>query len=155
MFGECGGGGTGKLLVAVQLPSQAGEPPTVRFRLTKNVPYVPCPIVDESLLFLWHDQGKVACFDLDAPNVEEPLWTQRVGGNFFGSPILADGKLYSISRAGEAVVLAADRKYALLGKTDLGGPANSTPAVHRGRMYLRTESSLACLPGQPFPLTDR
>jgi hypothetical protein len=32
-----------------------------------------------------------------------------------------------------------------LGRNSLGEPTHATPAVHRNRMYLRTETTLACL----------
>ena len=146
VIGACGGGGGGKLLLAVRLPRGEGEQPTESLRLTRHVPYVPCPIVRDSLLFLWHDQGRVSCVDLANREATEPLWTKRVGGNYFGSPILAGDQLYCMSNDGVATVIAATRDFSLLGENDLGEPTNSTPAVHRGRMYLRTESSLACLP---------
>ena len=75
-------------------------------------------------------------------------WTERIGGKFFGSPILAGEKIYCLSTGGRAVVIAAGDEFELLGENDLGEPTNATPAVHQGRMYLRTESTLACLPAE-------
>jgi len=144
LFGTCGSGGGGKQLVGIELNGQ--EPPTKKLLLTKLVPYVPTPVVAGDLLFLWHDQGIVSCFALEETPSNKPLWTKRIGGNFFGSPILAGGKLYCLSMEGDAVVVAAGREFERLGKTALGAPTNATPAVHEGKMYLRTVSSLACLP---------
>lgn len=144
IIGVCGGGGGGTQLVGVQL--DASGKPAEKVRMTKNLPYVPTPVVSDGLMFLWHDQGRLACVDLNSDEPGELLWNQRIGGKFFGSPILADGKIYCMSMEGQAVVVAAEREYRLLGKTDLGEPSSATPAVHQGNMYLRTESSLACLP---------
>ena len=147
IIGVCGGGGTGKWLVDMQIQSDRNLPVTERFKLTKQVPYVPTPlVVGQNLLFLWHDQGKVSCVDLQAENPTKLLWTERIGGACFGSPIPGGEKIYCLSMVGKAVVIAANREFALLGETELGEPTNATPAVHNGKMYLRTESSLACLP---------
>ena len=146
VLGVCGGGGSGKLLVGVD--PKSAKKPQVKLSLTKQIPYVPTPLAKDNWLFLWHDQGKVSCVDLNADDPAKLEWTKRIGGKFFGSPILADDKIYCLSNEGRAVVIAADREFALLGENDLGEPSFATPAVHQGKMYLRTESSLACLPSK-------
>ena len=47
-------------------------------------------------------------------------WQERVGGNFFGSPICAGGRLFCVSASGDVVVLAASEKYQELGRNSLG-----------------------------------
>jgi outer membrane protein assembly factor BamB len=139
VIGGSGEGGNGKSFVVVR----PDAPPQIVFELAKSTPQVPTPVVNDDLLFVWSDRGVVSCCELDTGEV---LWTKRVGGNYFGSPIVAGDKLYCISSTGECVVLAAGREYELLGRNDLGDGSHATPAVQRGRMYLRTEKSLACLP---------
>jgi hypothetical protein len=148
VIGVCGGGGSGKKLVGMDLTS--AETGQERLLLTKHIPYVPTPVVAGDLMFLWHDRGTVSCVDLRATDPSKLLWTERLGKKiaFFGSPILAGDKLYGLSTDGRAIVIAAARNFELLGITDLGEPTRATPAVHQGRMYLRTESSLACLPAK-------
>lgn len=148
VIGVCGGGGSGKLLVGMGI-SSSNQKPIEKLMLTKQVPYVPTPLVADGRLFLWHDQGKVSMADLSADEPPKKVtWTERVGGKFFGSPILAGDKIYCLSMDGRAVVIAAAEEFQLLGENDLGEPSNATPAVHQGHMYLRTESTLACLAGQ-------
>lgn len=143
LLGVCGGGGSGKRLVGVQLVGDS--PPLEQLVLTKHLPYVPTPVVSDNLMFLWHDQGKVSCVDLTAQDPSKLLWTKRIGGKFFGSPILAGDKVYCLSMDGRAIVINADDEFKLLGENDLGEPSSATPAVHQGRLYLRTESTIACL----------
>jgi hypothetical protein len=76
------------------------------------------------------------------------LWQQRVGGNFFGSPIRVADKIYCMERDGEMVVIAAADKYQLLARNKLGESGNSTPAVAGGVMYFRTKSHLMSLGGK-------
>ncbi|MEM8945001.1 MAG: PQQ-binding-like beta-propeller repeat protein [Planctomycetota bacterium] len=141
----CGGGGRGKLLVGMDV-SAGPTQPTEKLTLTKQLPYVPTPLRVGNRALLWLDQGMVSMVDLSANGPpKKAVWTERVGGKFFGSPILAGDKVYCLSMDGRAVVIAADDEFELLGDNDLGHPSNATPAVHQDRLYLRTESTLACL----------
>lgn len=140
IFGNCGQGGGGKRMVAVRPGTPAnGNKPELVYDYTKAMPYVPTPVAHGDLLFLFADSGIVTC--LDAPS-GEIHWQQRIGGSYFGSPVRVGDRIYCISREGEMVVLAAAEKYRLLAKINLEEPSNSTPAVARGVMYVRTASHL-------------
>jgi len=145
VFGGSGEGGNGKSFAAVKPPASRGKEATVAYRLNKSIPQVPTPVASGDLLFVWSDKGVVSCYDLATG---APHWTERVGGNYYGSPIIAGDKLYSIASSGEAVVVAAGKEFKILGRNQLGEASSATPVVHRGKMYLRTETSLACLPPQ-------
>lgn len=140
VIGGSGEGSAGKSFAAVR----PGEPPQIVYELKKSTPQVPTPVATDELLFIWSDRGVVTCCELATG---EALWTERVGGNYFSSPIVAGNKLIGVSSQGECVVLAAGREYELLGRNELGDAANATPAVQGGKLYLRTEKTLACLPG--------
>jgi outer membrane protein assembly factor BamB len=145
VFGGSGEGGNGKSFAAVKPPDGKNDKATVAYRLQKSLPQVPTPVASGDLLFVWSDKGVVSCYDLATG---EPRWSERVGGNYYGSPIIAGNKLYCIASSGEVVVLAADKEFKLLGRNELGEASSATPVVHRDRMYLRTETSLACLPAE-------
>jgi len=123
---------------------EKGIPAEILHDVQKNLPYVPTPLAHDGLLYLWADTGKVKCVELDGG---KELWKGRLRGKFYGSPILAAGKLFCLSDKGKTVVLAAGREYELLGQTDLEEKTMSTPAVADGVMYLRTYSHLMALPG--------
>ncbi len=81
----------------------------------------------------------------------KPLWDQvgkLSGGDSveYGSPILADGKLFTIGENGLLTMLkATPEKFELLGKVESSGAADSTtPAIVGGMMYLRMKASVAC-----------
>ncbi len=143
IFAAAGVGGAGREMVAVQPGNpDRGVEAKVAYNVQGSLPYVPTPVAKGNLLFLWHDNGVVAC--IDAPTGKR-LWQQRVGGNFFGSPVRVGDRLYCISRSGEMVVLAAADKYQLLARIPLGEASHATPAVADGVMYLRTVSHLMAL----------
>ncbi len=143
VIGTCGWLGRTVHLVAVrpQMRNGTWHVETV-YHLRRGAPLTTTPVAAAGLLFAWSDQGIATCCELATGKV---VWRRRVGGNYYGSPIYAGGALYAISADGEAVVLAAERRFRVLGRMDLGQPSNSTPAVAHGRLYLRTVSRLFCL----------
>ena len=146
VFGSAGSGGIGRQMFAVRPaePSRGIEAEVV-YELKGSLPYVVTPVAYGELLFAWFDKGVVTCLVAETGDV---VWRERIGGDYFGSPVCVGGKLYCISREGEVVVLAASRQFKELGRVDLGEPSNSTPAVADGVMYLRTKSHIMALGGE-------
>jgi outer membrane protein assembly factor BamB len=143
VIATCGEGGRGLRLAAVKPPESSSSAATEVYGLdTRIVPYVPISIVRDGLLFAFHDQGTVSCLRVATGEV---VWSEKPAGRYFGSPIWADGKLYSITVDGEVVVLRAGPKYELLAVNPLGEKSQATPAVAGGRMYLRTYSHLSAI----------
>jgi len=142
----CGSGGGGNRTVAVRpgVPDK-GTPAELVYEVKGSLPYVVTPLVCDRLLFLWSDSGVVSCLEAASGKVH---WRKRVGGKFFGSPVLAAGRVWCISRDGEMVILAAANEYKLLGRVDLGEPSHATPAVAGGVMFLRTQSHVMALDGR-------
>jgi outer membrane protein assembly factor BamB len=143
VYAICGQGGKGVRLIGVD-PTGAGAVETthVKFRREKDIPYVPAAIGVEDSVFLWTDNGVVICLD---PKTQKTRWQERVGGNFSGSPICVDGKLYCIEESGKVIVVAAGTEFRQLGENPIGDPSYSTPAVANGRMYLRSYHRLSSL----------
>ena len=105
------------------------------------MPLVPSFVVKDGLLYLWSDSGIVTCLEAENGKV---LWRERVGGEFYSSPIWIDRRLYCISKQGEVVVLAAGRKFEVMSRMELGEKTFATPAVANGscisapnRVYIR------------------
>lgn len=139
VFGSNGSGAGGNYVVAIDLESRAEA-----FRVAKQAPYVPTPVANGDLLFLWYDKGIVTCIDA---NTNQQHWSKRVGGNYSGSPVRVGKHIYCIGEDGTVVVLAASEKYQLVSKVPLGEDSRSTPAISDGKLYLRTYSKLFSLGG--------
>lgn len=105
-------------------------------------PYVPTPIVVGDLLYLFLDNGSVACLDFATG---EQLWKERPAGPTYGSPVCVNGNLYCITRAGEVMVIRAQARYELLGIYALGEESFSTPAMTGSGMLFRTFTRLMML----------
>jgi outer membrane protein assembly factor BamB len=95
-------------------------------------------------IWFWSDGGIVTC--VDAPT-GEIRYQERVGGNYFGSPVWIDGRLFCVSTSGELVVVEASDRFSVLQRYPLNELCHSTPAVALGQMFVRTEKHLWSLGG--------
>ena len=141
-IGTEGSGGGGNRLFAVDLEGDH----EVKFRITRNAPYVPTPVVKGNLLFLWDDNGVASCVEVPSGKV---LWSERASdGPVSSSPVIAGDKLIGISESGSLVVLAAKGEYEKLGSVDLQDLTRATPVVGKSYLLVRTNSRLMCI-GKP------
>jgi outer membrane protein assembly factor BamB len=70
------------------------------------------------------------------------------GGNFYASPLVADGKIYCVTRFGGTYVIAegpAFQELALNKFEDDKSRTNASPIVSDGRLLLRTDEYLYCI----------
>lgn len=142
---SCGSGGIGKYMRAVDA-SGSGDVSATHYsfeRVEKDtLNYVPTPIVHGEHIYLWCDRGFVCCVEMATGAT---VWNERIGGNFSGSPVLIDGKLYCMSEEGDVVVVEAVPEFKGATRNPLGDGSHATPAVANGRVYFRGFSRLACL----------
>ena len=146
IIGSCGSGGGGNFVIAVRPgdPARDKKPERV-YEVRRSAPYVPTSICIGEWLFLWSDAGVVS--RVHAPT-GEVKWQERVGGDFFSSPVWVDGRLFCVSKAGEVGVVAASEKFEVLARNPLGELTHSTPAIAGGRMYLHTSQHLISVGGK-------
>jgi outer membrane protein assembly factor BamB len=144
VYGSCGSGGGGNFVTAVKAGNGRDRKPELAYQLKKSAPYVPTGVAVGDLLWLWSDGGILTC--MHAPT-GEIRYQERVGGNFFGSPVWVDGRLFCISTSGEIVVVEASDKFNVLHRFALNETCHTTPAVALGRMFVRTEKHLLSIGG--------
>ncbi|MGE3316091.1 MAG: PQQ-binding-like beta-propeller repeat protein [Planctomycetaceae bacterium] len=143
IFQACGGGGRGKEMIGIDPSGQGNIAKThIKQKREKIVPYVPTPVVNDNHIYLWTDDGVVTCTEIESGN---DVWKQRIGGNFSGSPICVDDRIYIVNEKGEVIVVGASPEYKLYGKMPLGDPSHSTPAAANGRLYFRTFHRVICI----------
>jgi hypothetical protein len=68
--------------------------------------------------------------------------------NFYASPVVADGKLYYVSRTDGTYVVAAGPKFAQLAHNTLApdtSVCNGSPAVSDSELFLRSDRYLYCI----------
>lgn len=144
IIAQCGEGQAESFVYAVR-PGSAGTKPEKVYNVVRTGGYVPTPIALGPHLFLWKENGLVTCIKA-ATN--EQVWSERVEGPFYGSPICVDGKLINVTRRGDLVVLNAGDKFELLGRFPLGEGSFATPAVADGKIFVRTFTQVMALKGE-------
>jgi outer membrane protein assembly factor BamB len=108
-------------------------------------PYVPTPIVVGEFLYLFMDNGTVACLRMATGELQ---WKKRPSGPIYGSPVCIGGNLYCITKAGKVIVIAASPAYELLGISELGEESFATPVMCPAGMVFRTYTHLMLLGNQ-------
>ena len=105
---------------------------------------VPSPVYYEGRVF-WPG-GNAMC--LDAATGKEIYRGQLEGGTFYASPLVADGKIYSVSRFGGTTVTDAGPAFKKLAHNkfeDDPSRTNASPIAHNGQLLLRTDQYLYCI----------
>ena len=97
--------------------------------------------------------------DLEAKNTRHAISTGRraavvlgraqlLGGQFWASPIYADGRLYFANDEGDTFVLEPGRACKVLATNKLDDGCMASPAAVGKSLFLRTKTHLYCLEQQ-------
>jgi outer membrane protein assembly factor BamB len=122
--------------------SSAGKSPgglRLAWKLNRNVPNKPSPVLVEDLLFLIDDGGIATCLEA---KTGEQIWNDRVGGNYSASPVYAEGRIYFFSEEGKTAVLEAGRQFKILAENKLEDGFMASPAIAGKAFFLRTRTHL-------------
>lgn len=111
----------------------------VVWKLNRNAPTRPSPLLVGELLFIVDDGGIATC--LEARTGKE-VWRERVGGDYSASPVSADGKIYFLSQQGKGTVVEAGKQFKVLGENLLADGFMASPAIAGKALFLRTKTAL-------------
>ncbi len=111
----------------------------VAWRMEKTYPNKPSVTLVDDLLFVINDAGIATCLDAKSGN---KIWSERLGGNFSASPIVANKKLYVGNEEGKFFVFEASREFKLLAENEFEDGFMASPAIADSAMYLRSKSHL-------------
>lgn len=109
------------------------------FMEKSKAPMAPSPILVGDLLYLVNDRGALTCLDSKTGG---EVWSERVGGSYYASPIHANGLIYIFSVQGKALVVKAGRKFDLVATNTLDEGCMASPAVIGDAMIVRTKEAL-------------
>ncbi len=97
--------------------------------------YVPSMIVKAGHVYAVTDAGMAVCWKSDSG---EELWKERLGGDFFASPVMVGDRVYASNVSGKTFVFeATPEKFRLLAQNQLGNEAYASPVVCGNQVYLR------------------
>ncbi len=133
-------------VIAIQPGAAEGRLPSssVRWRVQKNVPYIPTPLLYQGVLYLVKTGGIVTTIDpATGKTLKEGRATGALG-EYYASPVAADGKVYVANVEGKIAVLKAGARWDVLAVNDLAAEVSATPALAGGRLYVRTREAVYC-----------
>lgn len=133
--------------LAVKLGGSGDVTKTHRLWTSKKGSIVSSPVYHDGHLYWMGENNETAfCADAKTGNV---VYEEKVprAGQVYGSPVLADGKIYYPARDGKVHVVVAKPKFDLLATNTFGerGTFNSSPAVSGGQLLLRTDKAIYCV----------
>lgn len=143
----CLGGRSGTAGLAVRAGGRGDVTKTHRLWTSVKGSNVSSPVYLEGHIYWMHEQRGVAyCAKADSGEV---VYEQRLerAGQVYSSALLADGRLYYITRDGRTFVLAAKPQFKLLATNDLkdGSLFNASPVVTGNRLLMRSDRYLYCI----------
>ena len=105
---------------------------------------VSSPVVHDGHLYWTSDRNKIAyCLSLEDGSIK---YAESVKGDPYASTLLADGRLYVVTRYGGTLVLAARPQFQQLAHNKLADKTvfNASPMVCGGNLILRSNKNLYC-----------
>ena len=131
-------------LFAVRAPDRAGDLTAthVLWRQKRGVTEVASPLCYRGRVFVIATGGLASCFDAATGR---PIYqSKRVGapGQYFASPVAADGRAYVASSTGTVSVVEIGDEPKTLARNDLGEGIQATPAIADNKLYVRTAGHL-------------
>jgi outer membrane protein assembly factor BamB len=129
-------------------PSDAGpsSPTRIVWSYTKIGRSISTVAIAGDLLFAADFDGKLHCLN---PDTGEAYWAHDTEARIWGSPLLADGKVYLGNEQGDIVILAASKERKLINKFNFDGAIYSTPIAANQTLFIATDKWLYAIGAPP------
>lgn len=114
----------------------------VRWQFFRNIPDVPMPLVYGDSLYMVQNGGILSALDPATGAVRKQGRLTGALGDYYASPVAADGKIYAANQEGKVAVIRAGGDWELLVVNDLEEECYATPAIVDGDLYVRTAGHL-------------
>lgn len=103
------------------------------------------PLVYKDRVYTIGRAGTVLCADV---KTGKDLWSERIGrgkGQFWASPIAADGNIYAFDDTGICTVLKAGDTVKRVASNEMNAEIMGTPAIANRSLYIPTTNGLYCI----------
>ncbi|MBM4021984.1 MAG: serine/threonine protein kinase [Planctomycetes bacterium] len=105
--------------------------------------------IKDGLLFVADFSGLFHCLDI---KTGKPLWTHDMLAASWGSPLLADGKVYIGDEDGDITIFSLGPKKEILAEINMGNSVYSTPIAIGDTLYIANKSHLFAIKEGAEPL---
>ena len=137
--------GRGEFVAGINLRDSQGDV-TATHRLWEKAGFgsdVPTPLIQDDLVVLLTDKGKVFGLDKNTGNERWQTSLPRARAKYYSSPILAGDLLYCAREDGAVMVCRLKKDgLELLAENDLGEKILATPVLLRDQLLIRGEQHL-------------
>ncbi len=116
--------------------------------------YVATPLLYNGHFYWINDRGIAYCTKQSDGTV---VYQERVAGlsgggrPIYASPVVANGRIYVVTRKDGCLVLPAEPRFEILARNKIAGAsgdASATPAISGDEMFLRAGTKLYCVAGE-------
>lgn len=140
----CLGGRSGVASLAVRTGGKGDVTKSHRLWTSLKGSNVSSPVIHDGHIYWMNDNHEIAyCAKAETGDI---VYEQRINraGQVYASPLLADGRIYYLTREGKAFVVAANPKFEQLATNDLndGSLFNGSFAVDGSRLLVRSDKYL-------------
>lgn len=119
------------------------ESGAIRWRLQKNIPYIPAPLLYQDVLYLVKTGGIITSIDPATGRIVKEGRSPGLG-EYYASPVAADGKVFLVNTEGKITVLKAGQEWEVLSVNGIDGEVSATPALSDGRIFVRARGAMYC-----------
>lgn len=135
-------------LIAIRLGKAAGDVTKthIAWEVTRRMPKTPSMIATNGQILVLDDTGTLTGLDAKSG---DPVWNEKLPGNFSASPILTGDTLYAVTEDGVCYVVKISPDAAKIQfETDLVERTLASPVLLDRALYLRTENHLWKITGE-------
>ena len=111
----------------------------VKWMYEEDVPQIPTPIIVDGLMYMVHDRGMLTCLDA---MTGEPVWEEKLAGNYNSSPVYAAGNIYFFNVKGECTIIKPGDTFQKVTENDLDGTIKAVPVFVDDKMIVRSDKFL-------------
>lgn len=98
-----------------------------------------CIDPDKNLVYLPDFSGMFHCFDA---KTGQHYWSEDLESHIWGSPMLADGKVYLCNEDGDVMIFESGKEMKLIARHNSGSPIYSSPVFANGALYVMNREFL-------------
>jgi outer membrane protein assembly factor BamB len=113
--------------------------PTVLWNSNRLRPSNTSPVVDGTTGYLLSSNGVLTSCDLTDGSRG---FQARVDGNYWSTPVVANGYLYAFSQQGTAKIVKLGEEPEVVSEIELGETILASPAVNEDGLFIRTDNAL-------------
>lgn len=99
-------------------------------------------VVADGLLYTCDLDGIFYCVDIETGKI---VWKHDLFAAVWGSPLLADGKIYVGDEDGDICIMAQGREKKIIAEINMGDSIYTTPSAANGVLYVTTNTKLYAL----------